>query len=388
MLMPAGLSMSHIFCSFAVPNNSLAMNKTVLRQIAALAAVALLALCGACRRDDFKVDGTVEGASDTMLLLEKAGFDGRWMAVDSTRTDRAGRFSMSRPRPAAPEVFRLSMDGRYIYFPIDSTETVTVTADASAFDNGYTLAGSRAAADMAAFDSELRRHLSDTSSLTQFKREVFDRYMRGSRGGIVSYYALTKTVGGKPLYDPADETDVKYYAAVATAFRQFRPDDPRTALLEGISLEAMRRRNAARGRQLQLNAREVRLIDIELTDAAGRTRRLSDVAGHGKAVVVAFTLLGHEDTPALNKLLSDLRSSKAGRVEIFNVGLDADRYAWRDAVASLPWICVHEPAGASSEILARYNVGSLPTFFVYNPQGELVARAGDSGALARELSGY
>ncbi len=48
-------------------------------------------------------------------------------------------------------------------------------------------------------------------------------YIRDGQGSIVSYYVLTKTHGGKALFDPEDPSDTKYYAAVATQFQEFRP---------------------------------------------------------------------------------------------------------------------------------------------------------------------
>lgn len=52
------------------------------------------------------------------------------------------------------------------------------------------------------------------------------------------------------------------------------------------------------------------------------------------------------------------------------MSLDADQYAWRDAAVNLPWVTVFDPEGASSQAAARYNVGALPAFFIYNANGE------------------
>ena len=62
-------------------------------------------------------------------------------------------------------------------------------------------------------------------------------------------------------------------------------------------------------------------------------------------------------------------------MEIYNVSLDPDRYAWRDAAANLPWTTVYDPEGEYSTTARNYNVTELPAFFVYSPEGELVARA-------------
>ena len=66
----------------------------------ALGTLAASILATACSEPSFKVKGEIEGADNTPVVLEKADFHGRWMAVDSTRTSGSGSFSITQaPRP-------------------------------------------------------------------------------------------------------------------------------------------------------------------------------------------------------------------------------------------------------------------------------------------------
>uniref|UniRef100_UPI001959E02A DUF4369 domain-containing protein n=1 Tax=Barnesiella sp. CU968 TaxID=2780099 RepID=UPI001959E02A len=81
----------------------------------------------------FKVSGEVEGGADRSLVLEKSDFYGRWIPVDSVRIKSSGKFEMESDAPASPEIYRLSLDGKFIYFPVDSIESITVDSPAANF---------------------------------------------------------------------------------------------------------------------------------------------------------------------------------------------------------------------------------------------------------------
>lgn len=352
-------------------------------QMALIASCMMLASCG---EPHFKIKGEIAGADNAPVLLEKSDFHGRWIAIDSTRTSSSGSFTISRPAPAAPEIFRLDLGGRYIYLPIDSVETVTVTTSEKDFGLQYTLAGTPKAEAMERFDKEVMALPAGISpdSLDSFKKNVFSKYIKDAQGSIVSYYVLTKTIGDKPLFNP--DKDYKYFAAVATGFKELRPNDPRTALLEQTSLSAIKQRNAERGTHLQIEAQEIKVLDIDLPDENGTNRKLSDYVGKGKPVVVMFTVLTHPDAPALNIELSKLYASQGGNAEFYQVSLDPDQYSWRDAAANLPWVTVFDPDGQYSKAARSYNVSDIPVFFIYNRQGELAARAVSVDELRRLLS--
>lgn len=349
------------------------------------AAIAFSVIATACGSDDFKIKGEIYGADNQPVVLAKSDFHGRWVAIDSTRTSGNGSFSISRPAPAAPEIFRLEMDGKFIYVPIDSTETVTVTSSVEKFGTDFSLSGSQKAECLERFDKELMALPAgiSTDSLESFKRNVYTKYMRDGQGSIVSYYILTKLIGDKALFDP--ENDYKYFAAVANGFKQLRPDDPHTILLETTTINAQKQRNKGKGKTIQIEAEELTVIDIDLPDENGKNRKLSELVGNGKPTVVIFSLLTHPESPALNLELSRLYSSLGGNVNFYHVSLDPDQYTWRDAAKNLPWVTVFDPDGEYSKAALKYNVSDLPTYFIYSAQGELQARAANINDLRKQL---
>lgn len=352
--------------------------------------IAIIALCSmlfaACGESSFKVDGEVKGAEGKSMLLEKPDFNGRWITVDSVKIGKSGQFSIKSPAPLSPEIYRLRLDDNFIYFPIDSVENLTLTANAADFGHKYKLTGSPQAELLSEFEQELMSiNAEDTLALDNFKRDVYTKYLRNSQGSILSYYVLTKTIDGKPLYDPASPDDAKYFGAVATQFESYRPDDPHLQMLKNVALSAIKNLNSSKGLKTVISANEVSMLDIELPDASGKNVKLSDVTGKGKPVVLVFSMMNEPESPAFNRELSRIYNAHNGSFEIYQISFDSDRYAWRDAAANLPWINVIDEGGLSSNSMLDYNVTSLPAVFLYNSAGELVDRPESLNDLNKKL---
>lgn len=361
--------------------NNLTSGK-IMSGMAMIAIVMLMMV--SCGEAKFKVKGNVEGADKITLSLEKADFNGRWVSIDSVKTDSNGEFSVAAPAPSSPDIYRLALGDRYIYIPVDSVETISVKTDLDNFGRKFTMSGTPQAEQAASFEAELlAADYSDAEAMMKFKKDVYGKYLHDSKGGILSYYILTKTVDGRPLYDPSDPSDARYFAAVATSFDQFRPSDPHTEVLKTISLEALKRRNSSADRKKVMEAEEIHLIDISLTNEEGKKVALSQTVGGGKPTVVVFSVMTHPDSPDFNRQLSEIY--KSGKANIYHVSYDTDIVGWRDAARNLPWTTVLDDAGTNSRTLVKYNVGTLPAFFIYNNAGELVDRAFDIKDLKTKL---
>ncbi|MDE6028375.1 MAG: hypothetical protein K2G23_09910, partial [Muribaculaceae bacterium] len=90
-----------------------------------------------------------------------------------------------------------------------------------------------------------------------------------------------------------------------------------------------------------------------------------------------------KESPAINKALSDLYAG--GNLCFYMISVDADQYAWRDAAKNLPWITVTDPDGRNSGVITKYNIGTLPAFFIFSADGHLVDRAFSLEELNKKL---
>ncbi len=347
-------------------------------RIISAAAIAAAILTGCDSSQRWTVNGTVADADGSTLMLEAPGRAG-WYVMDSVRLLGNGSFSMSQPALQYPEVFRLTLDGRQIYFPVDSSETVTVTTSAAGFGSDYTLAGSVSAEMLAGVDKRVRQAAAGEDSL--LKRDLSD-ILISDPSSIVAYYIVRKQIDGRPLFDPSRSADLRMIGAVANAYDQYRHDDPRTAQLKDIFLSNKRVSVGATSPRDTIYAAEVDLFDIKLYDKKGIEQSLIDVASKNKAVILNYTLYTADASPALNLQLAKAYDRFHDRgLEIYQVAADPDEYAWRQSAANLPWLTVYQTPVSPASNLLNYNVTVLPaTFLIVN--GEIRERIDDPAKIA------
>ena len=206
--------------------------------------------------------------------------------------------------------------------------------------------------------------------------------------GIVAYYTINKYIGGKPLFDPMNDNDLRIIGAVANAFNSFRPDDPRTDYLVNLLLDGQRRRRTMSAPTDTVYADVASIIDIKLQDYSGKEYSLTEVASANRVVLLDFTAYAVDISPQLNKLLNDIYQSYHSRgLEIYQVSVDPDNVTWREAAKNLPWITVFDPMGINSQTVGAYNVNGIPTTFIIR-NGDIVERVEDAARLKAAVGKY
>ena len=354
---------------------------------------ATLAVLGmaSCSQAKWKAEGTVAGGEGRTLVLEAPNSFGQWYPLDTIETDSKGRFKVSQEPSGHPEVFRLTMGKESLYFPVDSVETVTITADASHFGSIYTLAGSESAEKMQQVNELIHKVTSTQGEQAvaydpELKRALTEAIMRDP-AGIVAYYTIFRRVGDTPLFGLSDKANVRLMGAVANAFATKRPADPRTKFLKDLFISSRKALGAVRPDTIA--AVEITLPEIELLDVAGKKRSLTAEASKGKVMVLNFTAYAAEGSPALNLELAKIyEANRAKGLEIYQVSVDNDEFQWRQAAENLPWIAVFNSPKDGASNLLRYNVTNLPATFIINRNGDLAERVDDPTRIASAVARY
>ena len=208
-----------------------------------LIALATIALATACSKSDgWSVEGTLSDGAGKKIALQ--GFNNNnWYTIDSLSVSDNGKFSYRSATPAPyPEVLRLSLDGRSIYFPVDSVSAIDITASADDFGRGYKISGTSSAARFMTVDSLIAATAAakgESSAQTDslLKRNLTEIVLADNEL-ITAYYIINKRVAGRPLFDPAVPADLRVIGAVAQSFATNRPDDPRTTYLRDLFIRA------------------------------------------------------------------------------------------------------------------------------------------------------
>lgn len=351
-----------------------------------LATIAVL--MAACGGNNFNVTGKIEGASDSTKMVVEVANNGMWLIADSVIPGKNGEIKVSLPAPAHPEIYRLRYNNKSIYFPIDSLDNVTINGSIDAFATDYTLSGTAIAEEMMAVEKKAMKMYNATAEeLKAWKRELTNQIL-ANPSGIVAYYIINKYIGKEPLFNPYDKDDMKIIGAVANAYNSFKPNDPRTDYLVNLTMQG-RRLHVENVKQDTVMVNEVPIIDIELQDNEGKMQKLSEVAAQGKVVLLNFSVLNDELSPAFNKVLLDVyNKQKAKGLEIFQISYDNNEFQWRQAAKNLPWITVYDGNGLYSTYLAMYNVQSIPAIFVINRNGEIVERITDVDKIQSSVAKY
>lgn len=354
-------------------------------------------LLSACQKKEpqFEVTGSISDAADKTLYFEALTLNGV-VATDSVRLDQSGDFRFRGDRPQNPEFYRLRIGQQGINLCVDSTEHLIVKAPYAKMATDYEVTGS----DQCKMLQEIsKRHielqhavqqiLSDRNTtageqmqqintlVEAFKKQATKDFIIQDPSAPAAYFTLFLTLGNNLIYNPVNNPeDVRLFAAAANIWDIRYPGRPRTENLKNIALQGMRNTRGPKKVTLEIDeekVHEVGLIEVKLKDLKGEERRLSDLKG--KVVLLDFTAYAAAYSQQRTMEMRELYQKYApAGFEIYQVSLDPDEHFWKTACDNLPWICVHDPDGAASTFARLYNVGQLPSYFIIDRNGDLVAR--------------
>ena len=366
-------------------------------------ALTILAICACNNKNKFTVQGTIEGARDSVLYFQQMALSGPVM-LDSVKLGADGSFSFQADAPEAPEFYILSINDQIINIAIDSTETVTVKATFPNIGAKYEVEGSDNCSkirELALMQQKLNNQVMSLMSgfsmsrqqaldsvqhlLDNYKQDVTERYIFREPNKAYAYFALFQTIGPWLIFDPKNNReDVKVFAAVATSWDTYYPDAERGKNLHNIAIEGMKnvRIVDARSRQAgETPIDETGVIELNLTDNHNRQRTLTELKG--KVVLLDFHSFAMDKSPQRILMLRELYNKyHAQGLEIYQVSLDQDEHFWRQQTQALPWICVRDASGQSA---LSYNVQAVPEYFTIDRNNQLQKRSSQIKDLDEEV---
>lgn len=366
------------------------------KMICAMAALTMLATACKDKGEQFEINGRIAEADGKTLYFEAVTLNGI-EALDSTRLDEDGQFCFQGTRPFNPEFYRLRIDRQIVNLSVDSTETIHVEAELPDMGTDYEVEGSGNCQTLKEINNKLialQQSIKDIANdkaltlgeqerlvhekINLYKNEMKMHYIMENPASAPAYFALFQTVNGSLIFNPiSNPDDIKFVGAVATAWDANYPGTSRTENLHNIAIQGMK--NTKRPTPVSLEDIDpgkisaAGIIDIELPDIHGKNRKLSDI--RNKVVLLDFTAYS---LPSSQERIMQMRGlydkySSLG-FDIYQVSIDPDEHYWKTACEHLPWTCVYESRGEASGYLGSYLVRRLPTYFLIDRHGDLVAR--------------
>ena len=368
--------------------------------------LAACALLWSCSNQKFKVEGRIDGAAGETLYLEHNGIL-RTTPLDSVKVAKDGSYSLKAVRPEYPDFYRLRIKNKTITFAIDSTETIAIRGDLQHFATGYTVENSYASEQIkdlrvsligiqnklaglndlkdakeqeqkaAEIDADLQRH-----------KELAHKIIMENPRSTAAYFALYQQIGGRYIFSPFVQEDYPYWAAVATAYHTYMPQYDRSKNIYNFVLDALREKQNTQKQavlsELMNSEQAAGYIDIVLPDRYGNEVRLSDY--EGQVVLIDFSTYEAQESIDYTFALRDLYNKYHARgLEIFQISLDRNKLLWESSTENIPWVCVRDDDGPATRYANLYNVTQLPTTFLMDKEGNVIARSLSFGELDKKI---
>lgn len=355
----------------------------------------------ACNRNSTEISGKIEGGGERSYSLERLDVN-RTTLIDSIQTDKNGGFAL-KFHQEEPSLFVLkNKEGNIINLLLFPGDQVRISTTLKNFGSGYSLEGSEESEKIRQLVEHMTRTRSDLDSLLSLADTIGDpedprmdpiknayaqtiikqkrytiRFIVENIASLSSIYALYQKYDSQsPVL--GETSDLQYYKSVADSLEAAYPD---VALVQSLKADIQQKEGeintAFKVEKLLEQADEeiTGLLDLKIPDRNGDSITLSSL--QGDVILVYFWA---SENPASVESLLRVRSTYQkyhGRgFEIYAISLDNDRRQWIQSVDynEFDWINVSELTYPDSRANLFYNVTSLPSNYLINREGDIIAK--------------
>jgi cytochrome oxidase Cu insertion factor (SCO1/SenC/PrrC family) len=354
-----------------------------------------------CSRSRTEISGQLIGGSVQILTLERLDVN-RTTLIDSIETDKAGSFGF-RIKQEEPGLFILKNEqGDLINLLLFPGDMANVRTSSDAFGSGYEVDGSEESEKIRQLVEHLTNTRNDLDSLlsmvdslenpddpqmelieqayaqTIIKQKRYTiRFIVENMSSLSSIYALYQKYDNQtPILGTS--SDLQYFKSVADSLQVTHPENSLTRSLQAdIKLKEQEIENAMQVEELLGMADEeiTGLLDLSIPDRNGSEITLSSL--QGKVILVFFWASDNQaSVEALLQLRNTYNRYHNRGFEVYAISLDNDKVQWMQSIDynEFDWINVSELTYPDSKAQIFYNVTSLPTTFLINREGDIVAR--------------
>jgi hypothetical protein len=359
----------------------------------------LAQIFASCREKTmFSVSGVIKGNTDKYIYISRIDVDTP-VLLDSSKISRKGEFRMKQ-KASQPDFYQIGLSGNnFITLLASPGEKIRLEFAGKNLYEKYTITGSEDSKKIQTLDLALN----DTKRKLDSLKNVYDKAARepgfDTKGpaleeqytkivkdqrlkNIEFILANTKSLASIKaayqriypetyvLYDPHD---LQFLKILTDSLKKFYPNSKHVQALARDFEKEMNQRYFSQLQQLAKNIPQTKL-DPDLMSIDGRRIKLSSLKG--KYVLLTFWSVNSKDCIEENMQLKEYYKlySRKG-FEIYQINLDANEEDWRSAVKfdELPWISTREDDPLKPKNAVIYNVRTLPTNFLYDRNGQIIA---------------
>lgn len=334
-------------------------------------------------KDGFTIQGNIKNKPNNLVVLLEVTPGGQQL-IDSTRTDSKGNFTISGNIKESV-ICQLQWDeNSVIYMVVDNKTQAKVECSGSGLDVSYALSGKGIESS-----SELKQ-LVDLNVSYIIKLQNIENRARGLTNSPENYaigqqlqkeyYQLLseRKTNITNLVMGMKKSPVPYFVLVSQML-----DEIEFPLLEH-AYQSLKAYSPAGKYMAEMTSRyeKEKLLaigavapDIKLKQPDGTELALSSL--RGKVVLIDFwaSWCGpcRKENPFNVKMYNDFKNKG---FEIFGVSLDSEAGRWKSAIAkdSLTWKHVSDLGGWQSAPAKIYQVSSIPTTYLIDKEGKIIAK--------------
>ncbi|MBR2452079.1 MAG: TlpA family protein disulfide reductase [Rikenellaceae bacterium] len=373
-----------------------------------IAILAMTTLLFACNNQKANIEGAFADKTNTTIYLESI-MPGAMTIIDSTKTDDKGAFEFDiKLADKQTSIYNIRCGEEFIPVIVSLGEDIILTSMGRLAQN-YRIEGSaesEAVQQVSALLAEGATALADLSkqymeekeeakrqTLTEnyikkyyeIKREHIGFIVRNA-SSLAGLYALYQRLPGDDILFNG-EGDIVYYRMVADSVSVNYPSSRYlTALQRDIKrMEEQRKLQTELSEQL---ANPVGFPPVSLPNIYGQKIDLADIVAKNKATLVYFWRADMPDSATSNAELKTIYEEyKKLGFEVYQISLDTSKPTWVNAVQNqkLPWYSLCDFRGASCPAYNAYNITSLPSNFMIDGEGNMVAKNLFGQELATQL---
>lgn len=366
--------------------------------IPALFIILLLAGCG--KKGNIRIGGEYNGQRKDNLYLTRVEVDVP-VLVDSIKLKKSGKFRI-RFDSEQPDFYNLGFDNaEYISLIAYPGDNIKVYFGGEQLTDDYIVSGSPESEQVRILDKKLTETLGRLDSLRNLytiatdqpgfdtlgpalEQQYIDVINEQRRNNIAFILDnLTSFASIKAVYQKIDEEtyvlyqekDLQYLKLVADSLTKYYPRSKQArALASNLDNEL----NAMYLRRISALAGETQPdeLDAELPDIDGKMVKLSSLRNNNW-VLLSFWSAQSNDCVANNLQLKEYYKIYHGEgFEIYQVNIDENEDLWKSAVKfdELPWISVRDWVDGVTRTAGIFNVTRVPSNYLINPEGEVVAK--------------
>jgi peroxiredoxin len=354
-----------------------------------------------CKKNNTFIEGTVKMGDKKMLYLDYLNIN-KTETIDSMKIKRNGLFGFSI-NLEYPGIYLLRNDkGEIISLLPHPGEKLWVETNYDNFDKLYSVSGSKESEYIRQLveklndtrdrlnkldetlgslsntnEEQAREYINRRKEIIKEQRDFSIHFIIEHLNSVASIYALYQTIS-PGQYVLGENRDIQYMKIVADSVSTKYPEAPfvKSFVADARSSEQKFYTVKALNEKIKSgNLASTQIPDLIIPDTKGDSISLTSLKG--KIVLLYFWASQSEDSRKMNLSLKKIYDKNREKgFEVYAVALEKDKDQWKKTIRfeELDWINVNELTFPASRAAMLYNVTNLPTSFLINKQGDIVAR--------------